>query len=98
MNMPSIYFCLSVQVFYILSRCSYFRDECVDKDKKGIKRLLNNGTYSAAFPLHDVSVSPTTVPANFSARKIPSQYCDVHLCPSCPRAVQVLDAIAGPKL
>ncbi|XP_008310269.1 anoctamin-5 isoform X1 [Cynoglossus semilaevis] len=40
-------------VFYILSRCSYFRDECTDKDKKGIKRLLNNGTYTAAFPLHD---------------------------------------------
>lgn len=43
------------QVFYILSRCSYYRDECADKDKKGIKRLLNNGTYTAAFPLHDVS-------------------------------------------
>uniref|UniRef100_A0A665V5R9 Anoctamin n=1 Tax=Echeneis naucrates TaxID=173247 RepID=A0A665V5R9_ECHNA len=40
-------------VYYILSRCSYFRDECGDKDKKGIKRLLNNGTYTAAFPLHD---------------------------------------------
>uniref|UniRef100_A0AAQ5Z8Y7 Anoctamin n=1 Tax=Amphiprion ocellaris TaxID=80972 RepID=A0AAQ5Z8Y7_AMPOC len=40
-------------VYYILSRCSYFRDECADKDKKGIKRLLNNGTYTAAFPLHD---------------------------------------------
>uniref|UniRef100_A0A671UMC9 Anoctamin n=1 Tax=Sparus aurata TaxID=8175 RepID=A0A671UMC9_SPAAU len=40
-------------VYYILSRCSYFRDECGDKDKKGIKRLLNNGTYNAAFPLHD---------------------------------------------
>ncbi|XP_068595564.1 anoctamin-5 isoform X1 [Brachionichthys hirsutus] len=40
-------------VYYILSRCSYFKDECADKDKKGIKRLLNNGTYSAAFPLHD---------------------------------------------
>lgn len=46
-----------MQVFYILSRCSYFRDDCIDKDKKGIKRLLNNGTYTAAFPLHDVSVS-----------------------------------------
>lgn len=53
--------CLSVQVFYILSRCSYFRDECVDKDKKGIKRLLNNGTYTAAFPLHDVSVAQTII-------------------------------------
>ncbi|XP_030586990.1 anoctamin-5 isoform X1 [Archocentrus centrarchus] len=40
-------------VFYILARCSYFKDECGDKDKKGIKRLLNNGTYTAAFPLHD---------------------------------------------
>ncbi|XP_051236634.1 anoctamin-5 isoform X1 [Dicentrarchus labrax] len=40
-------------VYYILSRCSYFRDECGDKDKKGIKRLLNNSTYTAAFPLHD---------------------------------------------
>ncbi|XP_070686342.1 anoctamin-5 isoform X2 [Pempheris klunzingeri] len=40
-------------VYYILSRCSYYRDECADKDKKGIKRLLNNGTYTAAFPLHD---------------------------------------------
>uniref|UniRef100_A0A4W6DBM3 Anoctamin n=1 Tax=Lates calcarifer TaxID=8187 RepID=A0A4W6DBM3_LATCA len=38
-------------VYYILSRCSYFKDEC--GDKKGIKRLLNNGTYTAAFPLHD---------------------------------------------
>lgn len=43
------------QVYYILSRCSYLKGECPDKDKKGIKRLLNNGTYSAAFPLHDVS-------------------------------------------
>uniref|UniRef100_H2U329 Anoctamin n=1 Tax=Takifugu rubripes TaxID=31033 RepID=H2U329_TAKRU len=42
-------------VYYILSRCSYLKDECPDKDKKGIKRLLNNGTYTAAFPLHDVS-------------------------------------------
>ncbi|XP_035012476.2 anoctamin-5 isoform X4 [Hippoglossus stenolepis] len=40
-------------VYYILSRCSYLREECGDKDKKGIKRLLNNGTYTAAFPLHD---------------------------------------------
>lgn len=38
-------------VFYILSRCSYFHD--CDRDKIGIKRLLNNGTYTAAFPLHD---------------------------------------------
>ncbi|XP_051547999.1 anoctamin-5 [Myxocyprinus asiaticus] len=37
-------------VYYILSRCPYSKE---DKDKKGIKRLLNNGTYTAAFPLHD---------------------------------------------
>uniref|UniRef100_A0A9J8CU40 Anoctamin n=1 Tax=Cyprinus carpio carpio TaxID=630221 RepID=A0A9J8CU40_CYPCA len=37
-------------VYYILSRCQYSKE---DKDKKGIKRLLNNGTYIAAFPLHD---------------------------------------------
>uniref|UniRef100_A0A8C6UAG5 Anoctamin n=1 Tax=Neogobius melanostomus TaxID=47308 RepID=A0A8C6UAG5_9GOBI len=36
-------------VYYILSRCSY-GSKC---DEKGIKRLLNNGTYTAAFPLHD---------------------------------------------
>uniref|UniRef100_A0A3Q3J6H7 Anoctamin n=1 Tax=Monopterus albus TaxID=43700 RepID=A0A3Q3J6H7_MONAL len=40
-------------VYYILSRCSYYRDECGEKDKKGIKRLLNNGSYTSAFPLHD---------------------------------------------
>ncbi|XP_026166831.1 anoctamin-5 isoform X3 [Mastacembelus armatus] len=40
-------------VYYILSRCSYIKEECGDKDKKGIKRLLNNGTYTSAFPLHD---------------------------------------------
>uniref|UniRef100_A0A8C1W4D1 Anoctamin n=1 Tax=Cyprinus carpio TaxID=7962 RepID=A0A8C1W4D1_CYPCA len=40
-------------VYYILSRCQYSKE---DKDKKGIKRLLNNGTYIAAFPLHDVSL------------------------------------------
>ncbi|XP_061773229.1 anoctamin-5 isoform X4 [Nerophis ophidion] len=39
-------------VYYILSRCLYVNDEC-EKDKKGIKRLLNNGTYNGAFPLHD---------------------------------------------
>ncbi|XP_054633657.1 anoctamin-5 isoform X2 [Dunckerocampus dactyliophorus] len=39
-------------VYYILSRCSYVADDC-EKDKRGIKRLLNNGTYSSAFPLHD---------------------------------------------
>ncbi|XP_053175664.1 anoctamin-5 [Scomber japonicus] len=40
-------------VYYILARCSYVNEQCRDKDKKGIKRLLNNGTYTAAFPLHD---------------------------------------------
>ncbi|XP_060891520.1 anoctamin-5 isoform X3 [Labrus mixtus] len=40
-------------VYYILSRCYYISDECAEKDKKGIKRLLNNGTYSAAYALHD---------------------------------------------
>ncbi|XP_061577631.1 anoctamin-5 isoform X2 [Cololabis saira] len=40
-------------VNYILSRCSYISEECGDRDKKGIKRLLNNGSYTAAFPLHD---------------------------------------------
>ncbi|MED6275747.1 Anoctamin-5, partial [Characodon lateralis] len=38
-------------VYYILSRCLYVTEEC--GDKKGIKRLLNNGSYTAAFPLHD---------------------------------------------
>lgn len=52
------FFSLFTKVYYILSRCSYIKDECLDKDKKGIKRLLNNGTYTAAFPLHDVSVPP----------------------------------------
>ncbi|KAJ3593832.1 hypothetical protein NHX12_006166, partial [Muraenolepis orangiensis] len=40
-------------VFYILSRCQYHKEDRLEKDKKGIKRLLSNGTYSAAFPLHD---------------------------------------------
>ncbi|XP_057692972.1 anoctamin-5 isoform X2 [Corythoichthys intestinalis] len=40
-------------VYYILSRCPYVEDEHLDKDKKGIKRLLNNCTYTGAFPLHD---------------------------------------------
>ncbi|XP_075423326.1 anoctamin-5 isoform X4 [Ascaphus truei] len=38
-------------VYYILSRCPYGTEE--GKKKFGIKRLLNNGTYTAAFPLHD---------------------------------------------
>ncbi|KAJ8394956.1 hypothetical protein AAFF_G00040790 [Aldrovandia affinis] len=40
-------------VYYILSRCPYYKEDHTDKDKKGIKRLLNNGTYHSAFPLHD---------------------------------------------
>ncbi|KAK9409939.1 anoctamin-5 [Crotalus adamanteus] len=38
-------------VFYILTRCPYGTEE--GKKKFGIKRLLNNGTYSSAYPLHD---------------------------------------------
>ncbi|XP_041095694.1 anoctamin-5-like isoform X2 [Polyodon spathula] len=38
-------------VYYILSRCPYATEE--GKRKLGIKRLLNNGSYTAAFPLHD---------------------------------------------
>lgn len=45
---------LSVQVFYILARCPYYKEGQREKDKTGIKRLLSNGTYTAAFPLHDV--------------------------------------------
>ncbi|KAM3625268.1 uncharacterized protein V6R79_009381 [Siganus canaliculatus] len=40
-------------VFYILARCPYYKEDRRDKDKTGIKRLLSNGTYTAAFPLHD---------------------------------------------
>ncbi|KAL2093841.1 hypothetical protein ACEWY4_011153 [Coilia grayii] len=40
-------------VYYILSRCAYQNTTSQQSDKKGIKRLLNNGTYTAAFPLHD---------------------------------------------
>ncbi|KAK2920126.1 anoctamin-5b isoform X2 [Channa argus] len=40
-------------VFYILARCPYYKAGRKDKDKTGIKRLLSNGTYTAAFPLHD---------------------------------------------
>lgn len=40
-------------VYYILARCPYYKENEVDKEKMGIKRLLNNGTYTAAFPLHD---------------------------------------------
>ncbi|XP_063145635.1 anoctamin-5 isoform X2 [Candoia aspera] len=38
-------------VFYILTRCPYGTEE--GKKKFGIKRLLNNGSYTAAYPLHD---------------------------------------------
>ncbi|XP_029438356.1 anoctamin-5 isoform X4 [Rhinatrema bivittatum] len=38
-------------VYYILTRSHYGTEE--GKKKFGIKRLLNNGTYTAAFPLHD---------------------------------------------
>uniref|UniRef100_A0A4W5JQE7 Anoctamin n=1 Tax=Hucho hucho TaxID=62062 RepID=A0A4W5JQE7_9TELE len=38
-------------VYYILARCPYHKAD--REDKKGIKRLLNNGTYGSAFPLHD---------------------------------------------
>ncbi|RMB98159.1 hypothetical protein DUI87_25639 [Hirundo rustica rustica] len=38
-------------VNYILTRCPYGTEE--GKKKFGIKRLLNNGTYTAAYPLHD---------------------------------------------
>ncbi|XP_017578355.1 anoctamin-5 isoform X2 [Pygocentrus nattereri] len=40
-------------VYYILSRCPYNKEDRLNKDKRGIKRLLNNGTYTSAFPLHD---------------------------------------------
>ncbi|XP_071975042.1 anoctamin-5 isoform X4 [Engystomops pustulosus] len=38
-------------VYYILSRCPYGVGE--EKRKFGVKRLLSNGTYTSAFPLHD---------------------------------------------
>ncbi|XP_062973421.1 anoctamin-5 isoform X2 [Elgaria multicarinata webbii] len=38
-------------VYYILTRCPYGTEE--GKKKFGIKRLINNGTYTAAYPLHD---------------------------------------------
>ncbi|XP_039984084.1 anoctamin-5b [Xiphias gladius] len=40
-------------VFYILARCPYYKEGWKDRGKTGIKRLLSNGTYTAAFPLHD---------------------------------------------
>lgn len=41
-------------MYYILTRCPYGTEE--GKKKFGIKRLLSNGTYTAAYPLHDVSI------------------------------------------
>lgn len=40
-------------VYYILGRCPYYKEDRKEKDKTGIKRLLSNGTYATAFPLHD---------------------------------------------
>ncbi|KAM4597065.1 anoctamin-5b isoform 2-T2 [Fundulus diaphanus] len=40
-------------VFYILARVPYYSEGRMDREKTGIKRLLSNGTYTAAFPLHD---------------------------------------------
>uniref|UniRef100_A0A8C6WFF5 Anoctamin n=1 Tax=Neogobius melanostomus TaxID=47308 RepID=A0A8C6WFF5_9GOBI len=40
-------------VYYILTRCPYYKEDRKEKDKTGIKRLLSNGTYTTAFPLHD---------------------------------------------
>ncbi|XP_047219717.1 anoctamin-5b isoform X2 [Girardinichthys multiradiatus] len=40
-------------VFYILARAPYYSEGRKDREKTGIKRLLSNGTYTAAFPLHD---------------------------------------------
>uniref|UniRef100_A0A8C9YF41 Anoctamin n=1 Tax=Sander lucioperca TaxID=283035 RepID=A0A8C9YF41_SANLU len=40
-------------VYYILARCPYYKEGRREREKTGIKRLLSNGTYTAAFPLHD---------------------------------------------
>uniref|UniRef100_A0A672P5J0 Anoctamin n=1 Tax=Sinocyclocheilus grahami TaxID=75366 RepID=A0A672P5J0_SINGR len=40
-------------VYYILTRCPYYKEDRKEKDKTGINRLLNNGTYTSAYPLHD---------------------------------------------
>lgn len=40
-------------VYYILTRCPYYKEDRKERDKTGIKRLISNGTYTAAFPLHD---------------------------------------------
>ncbi|XP_032894555.1 anoctamin-5 isoform X3 [Amblyraja radiata] len=53
-NNPETFFSPSTRnriVYYILSRCKYTTED--GKRKLGIKRLLNNGTYTAAYPLHD---------------------------------------------
>ncbi|KAM9494554.1 anoctamin-5b isoform 1-T1 [Clarias gariepinus] len=42
-------------VYYILTRCPYYNKDRVDREKTGIKRLLNNSTYTSAYPLHDCS-------------------------------------------
>uniref|UniRef100_A0A4W5NFJ4 Anoctamin n=1 Tax=Hucho hucho TaxID=62062 RepID=A0A4W5NFJ4_9TELE len=51
-------------VYYILSRCPYYKEDRKETDKKGIKRLLNNGTYTSAFPLHDVRNSCDALPTS----------------------------------
>ncbi|XP_058237542.1 anoctamin-5b isoform X1 [Hemibagrus wyckioides] len=40
-------------VYYMLTRCPYYNKDRVDREKTGIKRLLSNGTYTSAYPLHD---------------------------------------------
>ncbi|XP_061435132.1 anoctamin-6-like isoform X4 [Lethenteron reissneri] len=40
-------------VYYVLSRCGYTEEEDEEKVRFGIERLLSNGTYNAAYPLHD---------------------------------------------
>ncbi|KAM6950957.1 anoctamin-5b isoform 1-T1 [Lycodopsis pacificus] len=40
-------------VYYILARSPYYKEGQTERDKTGIKRLLSNGTYTTAFPLHD---------------------------------------------
>lgn len=43
----------SLVVDFILKR-KRFRDDSEDDFAFGVKRLLSEGTYSAAYPLHDV--------------------------------------------
>lgn len=47
-------------MFYILARCPYYNEGRKEREKTGIKRLLSNGTYAAAFPLHDVRQKKNT--------------------------------------